>query len=159
MSKKVLVVYYSLQGYTRKVAEMIQNAVEGDSFEIQLEKPYNLVTAYTIGILHCSNGHTPALKNQMTNVQDYDVILIGSPVWAFTMSPAMLSFLKTHDLAGKTVIPFCTHGGNMGKYFDNFAQNCANANIAQGKDFRNVKSADKTVLAQEIEDWVKELSL
>jgi len=155
--KKILIVYYSLQGNAREVAKAIQNASGGDIFELELTKPYSVVSAYALGSIHAMRGHGSELKNQITNLHEYDTVFVGAPVWAYALTPPLVSFLKEYDLTDKTVIPFCTHGGNMGKYFEKFAESCPNADIAKSKGFLNVKSRGLDVLNQEVNEWLQQI--
>jgi len=156
-NKKILIVYYSLQGNTREVAKIIQNVTGGDLFEIELKKPYSTVSSFTLGLIHAKMDHKLELKNKVTNLQDYDIVFIGSPVWGYTLTSPIKSFLADHNLEGKTVVPFCTHKGNTGKYFEKFAETCAGAEIINGKDFYNVKAGDRAALREEIDTWVQQI--
>lgn len=57
------------------------------------------------------SGFEPALESKVRAIADYDVVLLGFPIWGETAPPVVRSFLSTHDLSGKTIIPFNTHGG------------------------------------------------
>jgi len=154
MDKKILIAYYSLQGNTRKTAKALQNIIGGDIFEIELEKPYSMVSAFTLGIIHSARGNGPSLKRRVENLDDYDTVLVGGPVWAYTLTFPVMSFLKTHDLSNKAVIPFCTHDGAAGKYFEKFVQNCPNADLSKSKEFLKVKSKNDDELTHEVSDWI-----
>lgn len=157
MKKNILIAYYSLQGHTQEISNMIRTATGGDIFEIELKKPYNLATAYTIGLIHARNGHEPSLKKQVPNIEAYDVIFIGSPIWWYTFVSPIKSFLKENNLENKTVVPFCTHAGDYGDFFEKFKKLCQNSKIMKGKDFHNSKSKDRNALENEIEKWVREI--
>jgi flavodoxin len=113
MKSKMMVVYYSYSGITKEVAEFIKEKIGGDIFEIEPVDQYPSSYSATLELANkeLASGHKPTLKNRLENVGDYDVIFLGSPVWCGTIAPAVTSFLSTHDLSGKTIIPFCTHGG------------------------------------------------
>ncbi|MDR2769025.1 MAG: hypothetical protein LBB19_00480 [Puniceicoccales bacterium] len=113
MKSKMVVVYYSHSGITKAVAEFIKEKVGGDIFEIEPLEPYPSSYNATLELANkeLASGYKPTLKKRLGNMDDYDVIFLGSPVWCGTIAPAVTSFLSTHDLSGKTIIPFCTHGG------------------------------------------------
>lgn len=157
MKKNILIAYYSLQGHTREISNVIQEFTEGDIFEVELERPYNLFTSYTIGLMHARSGHTPSLKNHVSNIEDYDVIFVGSPIWWFTAAPPIISFLKEHNLENKIVVPFCTHGGNPGNFFEKFKSMCPNSKVTKGKDFHNSESIDQNTLRNTIKKWIHEI--
>jgi len=111
--KKVLIVYYSYSGNTRRVANAIQQVVGGDLVEIEPLEPYpgsyNAVVEQAKQELH--TGYQPKLKTAVGDISAYEMVFVGSPNWWHTIAPSMMTFLATSDLSGKTIIPFITHGG------------------------------------------------
>ena len=109
---KKLIVYYSLTGNTKFVAEQIQSLTGADVFELKLVDPYPV--EFDAMIERARNehesGYRPALINSIKNLSAYDVIFIGSPNWFGTQSIPILAWLESHDLSGKTIIPFVTFG-------------------------------------------------
>jgi flavodoxin len=80
-----------------------------------------------------ARGYCPKLLSGNECINDYETIFIGSPNWFKTLAPPVMSFLKEHDFAGKTVIPFCTHGGGgFGQIENDIAKECSKANILSG---------------------------
>jgi flavodoxin len=112
-NKKALVVYYSYTGNTRALAEQIRQSVDGDIFEIQPATPYSsdYDTVVNQGKKEVESGYKPPLKRKVDNLSSYEVIFVGTPIWWYTIAPPVATFLAESDLAGKTIIPFCTHGG------------------------------------------------
>ena len=112
---KVLIVCYS-QSATRNtltVARWIREKVGGDLFEIVMEKPYSDSYAKVLieSKKHLDGKIKPAIKPFKGEFKAYDTVFVGSPVWYNTFAPPLGTFLSQHDFKGKTVIPFCTHGG------------------------------------------------
>lgn len=111
--KKMLVAYYSWSGNTREIANQIKSLTGCDIFEIVPEKAYS--TNYNECVETAKNeinaGVKPALKTKVENIEQYDVIFVGTPNWWSTMAPPVATFLSDYDLSGKTLIPFVTHGG------------------------------------------------
>ena len=111
--KKAVVVYFSYTGNTRLLAENIQQLTAADIFELQplvsYSKDYKTVEQQ--GKQEVETGYKPELKAQVPHLADYDVIFVGTPIWWYTLSPVAASFLSAPELAGKTIVPFCTHGG------------------------------------------------
>lgn len=102
----ILIAYYSYTGNTEGMAEEIQNQTQGDLFKIERATEYN--DLYTEAEDEINNNERPELASAVDNMDDYDVIFIGFPVW-WDNAPAMInSFLESYDLADKVVIPFCT---------------------------------------------------
>lgn len=108
-----LVVYYSYSGITRRLAEDIALITDGNLRELKPQKPYSFSynTAVKEAREEIEKGYCPPLLQGAEAIENTDVIFIGSPNWLKTFAPPVLSFLRAVDLSGKTIIPFCTHGG------------------------------------------------
>ncbi len=110
---KILVAYYSWGGNTRYAAQEVQKATGGTLFEIKPAKAYP--TDYSACVdqakVECRQGFKPELATKITDLAKYDVVFVGTPNWWGTMAPPVLTFLSENDFAGKTVVPFVTHGG------------------------------------------------
>ena len=113
MKRKILIAYYSHSTNTKKIATMIQHEVGGTLCEIQPEVEYPTVYHAVVeqAKQEIQMGVYPAIKSKIGDIEAYDTIFIGSPNWWSTVAPPIATFLKEHDLSGKVVIPFCTHGG------------------------------------------------
>ncbi|MBQ7501301.1 flavodoxin [bacterium] len=147
MADKVLVVYYSCQGSTRRAAEALKELMGADLREIVPVKKYNVASAYTLGIVQCMSKAEPELAEKI-DVSGYDVVYVGTPVWAFTMSPPVRSFLKNSDLKGKKVIPFCTNRGQQGSSLKDMAALCEGAEVREGAELKFVaKLSDEELKA------------
>ena len=103
-----------LQGNTEYVATVISEATGGDLFEIKTVHTYPgshkaLIDAAKVEI---DNNARPKLATHIQNLNDYDVVFIGFPNWWYNMPMPLYSFFDEYDFGGKSVIPFCTHGGS-----------------------------------------------
>lgn len=108
--KKVLVAYFSYSGTTKGVAEVLSGQIGADLFEIAPKKEYS--SLYLQSNAEIRKGARPELSSTVENMEEYDIIFIGYPVW-FHATPAPInSFLESYDLTGKLIIPFCTSGGS-----------------------------------------------
>ena len=135
MSQNVLIAYYSLTGTTQQFAEAIQAAAGGDLFAIEMVTPYPKVYSEVLKVSRedWKNKVRPPLKNTVKEISDYEVIFIGSPNWFSTMAPPVFSFLESHDLAGKKVVPFLTHGGGgISNSFREVAEALPNSEMLAG---------------------------
>ena len=110
---KSLIVYYSYSGITRRLAEDIALVTDGELLELKPQEPYSF--SYNTAVKEVRDqiekGVCPVLMQSDVNVGDFDTVFIESLNWLKTFAPPVLSFLRATDLSGKTVIPFCTHGG------------------------------------------------
>ncbi|MDR1924397.1 MAG: NAD(P)H-dependent oxidoreductase [Planctomycetaceae bacterium] len=113
MSNKILIAYYSHSGNTKSIANQIQSVTGGDLFEIQPVNPYPASYNQCVeqAKREINSGYKPELSRTVQGIEEYDVIFVGSPNWWSTLAPPVVTFLASYDLSGKTVVPFCTHGG------------------------------------------------
>ncbi len=111
-SPKTLVLYYSLTGNTRTVAEEIATRLDADIEEITCVDPYD--TNFQACIARCmqerEQGILPAINPVQADLSQYDLVFIGFPVWFGTYAPPVATWLKDVDLSGKKVALFCTFG-------------------------------------------------
>ncbi len=100
-------------GTTEYIARLIQNHTGGDIHSIQTEESYPADFDAVVDQNHQERdaGTMPALSSRVENMDGYDVVFLGYPVWAGSAPRAILSFLSDYAFAGKTIVPFCTHDG------------------------------------------------
>lgn len=111
---KVAVVYYSFEGNTKNVALKVAKKFGGDVYEIKEVKsnvPKNGFFKYFWGGKQVMTKETPEIEDLNINIDEYDTIFIGTPVWAFTYTPAIRSFLKKYKIQDKKIGIFCCHAG------------------------------------------------
>lgn len=120
MSKKILVVYYSHSGNTLKLANVLAEKCGGILVEVLPEKEYPSEYRAVVNQAQkeLEKGYHPAIKAQVKSIADYDTILVGTPNWWSTVAPPLQTFLESHDFTGKTILPFCTHGGGGAGYIE-----------------------------------------
>ena len=159
MSRK-LVAYFSASGVTAKIAERLADTIDADIFEIQPAVPYteadldwrNKESRSSIEMNDLT--FRPRVSGQRDNMEEYDIIFVGFPIWWYIAPTIINTFLETYDFSGKTVIPFATSGGSgMGNTNENLSASCPNARILQGKVFKS----DAT--ASDFAAWVDSLNL
>ena len=132
MTQGILVAYFSRSGNTRKIANLIHKEVGGVLLEILPEMPYP--NAYNAVVEQAKkeiqSGYKPTLKTTLPHNDQFDVIFIGSPNWWSTIAPPVASFLSDNDFSGKTILPFCTHGGGgLGRIDRDIAKLCPGSTI------------------------------
>ena len=110
---KDLIVYLSRSHNTEAVAKMIAAETDGELVAIELEKPYPDNYRATVGQVQRENesGYLPPLKTHIDHLAQYERIFAGFPTWGMQLPPPVKSFLATHDLSGKKIMPFNTHAG------------------------------------------------
>ena len=112
MENKILVVYYSLEGNTKLIAEAVSKAVSGDILQIKPEKDINPKSKmrYLIGGKKSITKEKPELMPYDVKAEDYDVLFIGTPVWAGNFTPAIRSFFAKTNLKSKKIALFNCSG-------------------------------------------------
>ena len=117
-NSKILVAYFSATGTTARAAEKLANATGGKLYAIVPAQPYTSADLDWNDKQSRSSVEMndpklrPAIKSKKENITDYDVIFIGYPIW-WDLAPRIINtFIESHDLKGKTVIPFATSGGS-----------------------------------------------
>ncbi|MCI2049360.1 MAG: NAD(P)H-dependent oxidoreductase [Lachnospiraceae bacterium] len=118
---KAAVVYYSFEGNTEYVARRIAEKTGAEQVRLLpgSEPPRSGPGKFLVGGFRASTGSRPALKPIAKNMDDYDVIILGCPVWAGTYPPAVGTFLQDYRFRGKDVYLFgCSMSGNAGKMFE-----------------------------------------
>lgn len=131
----VLIAYFSWGGNTRGIAEEIQRQTGVDLFEIQLVEPYS--TDYNTVLEQAQQDQNeqarPELSTHVEDMDQYDTILLGYPNWWASIPMPIASFLEEYDFSGKTILPFCSHGGGgLGQSQTAIAKLAPDANIAEG---------------------------
>jgi flavodoxin len=157
---KILVVYYSLSGNTKEVANLIHEEVGGDVFEIQTKQTYPTEHDPLIAQAkqELTDGYQPELKTKLDHINTYDVIFIGSPVWWGTFAPAVSTFLSQYDLSGKTIIPFCTHASNGGEgsSFRDMAARTPNSSHLEGLSIVGTNAKNTR---QDVNAWLRRIHI
>lgn len=150
---KVLITYFSKTNNTKHLAEKIQSHVGGKMFHLTTAIPYPVDYRETTRIAReeLDNNQRPELAHTISpeEMKEYDIIFIGYPNWWNTLPMAFFTFLEQFDWEGKTVVPFCTHGGGgLGRSISDIRTLCPGAKVidALAVNGTSVDNADKEVL-------------
>ena len=157
---KVLVAYFSCTGNTRGLAERIASAIDADLYEIVPEEPYtdvdlNYNDSSTRATVEQNDPNArPAISSSVDNIEQYDVLFLGYPIW-WGQAPKIIStFLENCDLSGKTIVPFCTSGSSpVGSSATNLHSSAQNADWLDGTRFSS------SVSDGDIESWLNDIDL
>ena len=135
VSTKTLVVYFSCTGTTELVAEYITEILGADSYQIVPEDPYTEtdLAYYTNGRADQEQNDPdvrPAISGGVENMDEYDTIILGYPIWHGQAPRIISTFLESYDFSGKTIVPFCTsHSSGIGSSADNLHVLCADSTL------------------------------
>ena len=154
---KKLVADFSASGVTKNAAERLAKAAGAQLFEIKPALSYtsadlDWTNKKSRSSVEMNNPHSrPEIAEQLPNMEDYDTIFIGFPIWWYVAPTIINTFIESYDFSGKTIIPFATSGGSgMGKTVEVLKPLCPNANWIKGKMLNGVSDS-------ELENWVKSI--
>lgn len=161
-NSKTLVVYYSAQTHTRRVAERIAKNLNADTFEIVPEDVYSEDDLnWTNSNSRVSKEHNDEslrdIKLKSTSVpnwEDYDTVILGYPIWWAIAAWPTDTFVKANDFTGKTVIPFCTSYSSGIGQSDKLLKN-----EAKGGDWKSGQRFYQDVDLSEVDKWTNGLGL
>ena len=159
-NSKKIVVYFSYTGNTKKIAESISKKLNCDILEIKPEVPYS--TDYQTVVDQEQNNETakktPNIQKIDKDISNYDEIILGSPVWWYTIAPVIRTFLKENDLTGKIIKPFATNAGWLGQTFKEIERLCPNSKVEDEMNIVFESYSDNLVTSpDEIDNWIEKL--
>lgn len=157
---RALVVYFSCTNTTKGIADRIVDATDAATWRIEPE------IAYTSEDLNYNNSSSranreqndpsarPTIKGKCENLADYDVLFLGYPIWWGKAPKVISTFLESHDLTGKTIVPFCTsHSSGIGSSDTDLHRLAAGAEWKQGRRFSGNESEET------IKNWIESMNL
>ncbi len=153
-----LVVYFSCTGTTKGLAEAVADELNADLYEIVPEEPY---TSEDLDY-HDDNSRStkemddpssrPAISGSVENMEQYDRIILGYPIWWGEAPRIVSTFVENYDFFGKTIIPFCTSGGSgIGSSADELETLAGNGTWLEGKRFDGSESGEDVIKSLGIE--------
>jgi flavodoxin len=159
MNIKILVAYFSHSGNTRIIANQIWESVGGDIFEIVAIDPYpsDYDAVVEEARKELREEYRPKLKTKVENMESFNVVFVGYPIWWGTIPMPVATFSSEYDFSGKTIVPFCTHeGSHLGRSIASFKELYPQSTILDGLAVRgrDVKNAQN-----EVSKWLRELEL
>ena len=154
-----LVAYFSATGTTARAARRLAEATDADLFEIEPEQPYtpadlnwndkNSRSSREMADEKCR----PAVAGEAPDMSRYDTVFVGFPIWWYVEPRIIDTFLETHDLSGKTVVPFATSGGSgLGRAPQRMATLAPGATVTEGRLLNGGPDAN------ELRAWVSSAS-
>lgn len=158
-SEKVLVVYFSETGNTQALAETIYDKVGGDFRRIEPSAPYPQGDAlFDHTKEEADNDERPEFKDLAIELDDYETIFVGYPIWWYTLPMMMYTFFDAYDFSDKTLIPFITHNGSGdGGTYETIEELEPEAELLEGLVIRGSDMSEDQTSA--VEEWLEELGL
>ncbi|MFA5358541.1 MAG: flavodoxin [Patescibacteria group bacterium] len=157
---KTLVIYYSLDGSTRLIAEAIASTVGADILELKPKKELNSKSPfkYLWGGRQVVMKIKPEILPLEKNPADYEMLFMGTPVWAWNYAPPLATFFAQNKFAGKKVALFCCNGGQKGKTFENMRKELAGNQILGEIEFFEPQKKDPQGSTAKASVWATEIS-
>ena len=171
--KHILVAYFSrtgdnyavgniAKGNTHIVADMIAEAAGADTFEIKTLKDYpaNYKECTEVAKNELEENARPELAAKVPNMQDYDVIFLGYPIWWSDMPMAVYTFMESYDFQGKTIIPFCTSAGDVltGRESSIIPEHAKGAKVLDGLGIEGKRAQQNPESVKpEVQKWLAKL--
>ena len=160
MNTKTLVVYFSCTGTTEPLAEYAAESLGADLYEIIPEEPYTEedLAYYTNGRADKEQNDPsvrPAISGSVENMEVYDTVVLGYPIWHGQAPRIISTFLESYDFSGKTIVPFCTsHSSGIGSSASDLHSLCPDSvKWLDGKRFGGGTSKE------EIEGWLRGIGI
>ena len=156
---KVLILYYSNSGNTKAVADKLQAKTGADVYRLETIRTYPAEHKSLVDEAkrELEENDLPALKGTLPDMSSYDLILVGGPVWWYTVATPVMQFLAQADFAGKKTAAFCTHGGGVGQYFPHFKEQARNAVVLEGLPLWGNQVGDAAT-DKALDAWLAKLS-
>lgn len=155
--RKTLVAYFSASGVTKKVAEKLAAAANGDLFQIEpaiaySEEDLNWMNKNSRSSLEMSDkDFRPAMVKTELNLSEYDSILLGFPIWWYVAPTIINTFLESYDFSGKKITLFATSGGSgFGNTVQELRNSAPDAHIVEGKIMNMASAEDIQKLIEEV---------
>ena len=160
MAKNALVAYFSASGVTAKLAATIAEVANADLFEIVPEELYTKADLdwqddKSRSTLEMKDPDArPAIASTVENMEQYDTVFLGFPIWWYIAPRIIYTFLESYDFAGKTIVPFATSGGSgIGKTVDKMAP------LAPGAKFLPGTVLKAKATEEDVDEWIEELEI
>lgn len=132
---KSLIVYFSRTGTTESLANKIKSITGSDIVKLETVEPYpeDYDEVVEIADRELSENARPEIQPEIDNIEQYDTIYIGYPIWWGTMPMAMFTFIESYDLSGKTIAPFCTSASTgIGTSVRDLTEALPDSNVTEG---------------------------
>lgn len=157
-----LLVYFSYTGHTKYIAEIIKQNINCDA--IRLEPVISYSNDYNKVVNDEQNQESsdkiPEIKDINIDLDLYDTIIIGTPVWWYRSAPVIRAFLKKYDLSNKIIIPYATNAGWLGKTFNEIKSLCPNSKVVNEFNIVFTSNYNKNELVtpiETIENWINNI--
>ena len=161
MNRKILVAYFSASGETRHLAKTLSKAIEADLYEIEADPAYSTADLdwtnkrSRSSLEHADPGIRPRIAKPLDDMDAYDAVLVGYPIWWGDAPNIIRTFLESYDFSGKTVVTFATSGGSVSGSDGSKLHGCCSDETSWKKG----RLWSPNAKAEELREWVESLGL
>jgi len=151
--------YFSHSGNTRVIAHQIHEIAGGGIYEIESTDPYpaDYDAVVEKAKMELSKEYRPPLKTKVNDMDSYDVVFVGYPIWWGTIPMPVATFLSEYDFSGKTLAPFCTHEGSaLGRSVADIKKLCPQSTLVEGLP---VRGSDVKTARNKVSAWLRGLGM
>ena len=160
MSKKI-VLYFSIYGTTKRVAEKIAKVTGADIMEIEPKVSYDGNRDHYNALAEYAKkehdmNQRPEIKNSI-NIEEYDTVFIGYPMWWYTFPMIIYTLFEKYNFEGKTIVPFNTHlGSRDGGTYKTIQELAPKAIVLEGLpvDMHNAEKGD----LNQVDKWIQSIN-
>ena len=146
---KILVSYFSASGNTKKVAEKLATAINGDLFEIAPKERYSSedldwTNKESRSSIEMNENIKPEIISRVSNLDDYNKVVLAFPIWWYKEPTIIDKFLEENDMSGKDIYVFVTSGSSpIDSTYKSLQNNFPNLNFISGKRFTGDESTEE----------------
>lgn len=158
--KRVLIAYYSQTGETRRAAGILAEKLGAELYEIIPDRSYDpdMWKAWDEAQAERKDNDYPALRGELPDLTNYDMVIIGGPVWGFTLANPVTTFLRETDFSGRTVSAFWTFYDHDEQYDNAMRENARNAVYVTGLALPRSVTSSKKRMNEAADHWIRTLS-
>lgn len=156
---KQLIIYYSYEGNTQLIAEKMAEATGADIMTLKPEREMKTkgFMKYVWGGRAAVMKKSPKLEPLTHNIDNYDQIILGTPVWAGTFTPPFNTLLSEVTIKNKSVALFCCHAGGKGRIFEHFKKRIPDNKFISELELINPLKGKTEQRIEEAITWIKSL--
>ena len=156
---KALIAYYSQSGQTKQMAEMIAKKLGADLYEIIPARKYDadMWKAWDEAQIERRENRYPELEGELPDISGYDVILLGTGIWGYTMANPVTSFIRRMDFTGKKMSAFWTFYDHDEKVDSDMRECLKGANYVKGLPLPRSLTSDKAKTSEAMDQWIHTL--
>jgi flavodoxin len=157
---KALVISYSLDWSTGRVAALVQKYLGADGLALELadRRRHRGLSKLIWGVAQVLGKKRPRLRPYEVDLSPYDLVVLGTPVWASSPAPPLATFLAQTPVTGKKVAVFCCHGGGKGGALETLKAMLRGNTIVSEADFAHVPATEGAILEARVSTWAERLA-